>query len=333
MSDLEELKRRQGVFKSVTTNWSKKVETTIDTGDINSISLLRKSSKEYLQKIQELGNEILDLTDPVEQPDQIMNEAKYSLKVGTEIYRLNSSIKSLLAVRGEPNAPILPVQATVKLLKLDLKHFDGDLMEWNSFWELYEVSVHQRTDFENIQKFSYLKGLLEGEALEPVSGFKLEGDKYLQAVHLLKEIYGRKDEIKLCLVRKLFQTETPKADAEPLQGFGVQFECCIRSLESERLELSELYSILLYTKLPGSVSEIIKRRCGEDWLKFYTFEKYLEEEIYNLRAFPQTETAKANTLTTVSAFAVEQRQSVRPKTTLVRPKESKNKAKVNQGTL
>ncbi|XP_066940964.1 uncharacterized protein [Macrobrachium rosenbergii] len=178
---------------------------------------------------------------------------------------------SLLAVRGEPSAPILPVKATVKLPKLDLKHFDGDVTEWNSFWELYEVSVHKRTDFENIREFSYLKGLLEGEALELISGFKLEGDKYLQAANLLKEACGRKDEIKLCLVRKLFQTETLKADAESLQGFRAQFECCIRSLENERLELSELYTILLHTKLPSSVSEIIKRRCGEDWLKFDTF--------------------------------------------------------------
>ncbi|XP_066981078.1 uncharacterized protein [Macrobrachium rosenbergii] len=316
-------------FKSVITNWSKKVETTIDAGDINSISSVRDSLKECLQKIHELDNEILNLTDPGEQPDQIMNQAEYSLKVGTEIHRLNSSIMSLLAVRGEPSALILPVKATVKLPKLDLKYFDGDLTEWNSFWELYEVSVHQRSDFENIQKFSYLKGLLEGEALELISDFKLEGDKYLQAVNLLKETYGRKDEIKLCLVRKLFQTETPKADAESLQGYRAQFECCIRSLESEKLEVSELYTILLYTKLPGSVSEIIKR-CGENWQKLDTFKKYLEEEVHNLRAFPQTETAKANTLTKVSAFAVEQGQSVRPKTTSVRPKESTNKAKVNQ---
>ncbi|XP_066984711.1 uncharacterized protein [Macrobrachium rosenbergii] len=152
---------------------------------------------------------------------------------------------------------MLPVKASVKLPKLDLKHFDGDVSEWNSFWELYKVSAHQCTDFEKIQKFSYLKGLLEDEALELISGFKLEGDKYLQAVNLLKETYGRKDESKLCLVRKFFQTETPKADAESLQGFRAQFECCIRSLKSEQLEVSELYTILLYTKLPSSVGRLV----------------------------------------------------------------------------
>lgn len=65
------------------TNWTKKVETTIDAGDINSISSLRDSLKGYLQKIQKLDNEILDLTDPGGQPDQIMNQAECSLKVGT----------------------------------------------------------------------------------------------------------------------------------------------------------------------------------------------------------------------------------------------------------
>ncbi|XP_066958962.1 peroxinectin A-like [Macrobrachium rosenbergii] len=76
-----------------------------------------------------------------------------------------------------------------------------------------------------------------------------------------------RDEIKHVLVRRLLEMESPAANSESLQTFRASFECSIRSLESEKLELNELYTILLYTKLPKSVSETVKRRCGDNWSK------------------------------------------------------------------
>ncbi|XP_064097204.1 uncharacterized protein LOC135208689 [Macrobrachium nipponense] len=108
--------------------------------------------------------------------------------------------------------------------------------------------------------------------------------------------------------------ESPAANSESLQTFRANFECSIRSLESEKLELNELYTILLYTKLPQSVSETVKRRCGDDWLVLDTFKKYLEEEICNLRTFVSTDVNKTEKLSSISTFTVNQSQAVRQKT-------------------
>ena len=115
--------------------------------------------------------------------------------------------------------------------------------------------------------------------------------------------------------------EHPTCEAESLQRFRSQFECCIRSLESENLSLEELYTILLYTRLPSSLSETIKRACGDDWLDLDAFKKGLETEIHNIRAFPTNKVEVSKMKGTVSTFAVEQGQgqdwrskgSVRPK--------------------
>ena len=32
----------------------------------------------------------------------------------------------------------------IKLPKIDVPRFDKDIMNWNSFWEQYEVSIHSR---------------------------------------------------------------------------------------------------------------------------------------------------------------------------------------------
>ncbi|XP_066963243.1 uncharacterized protein [Macrobrachium rosenbergii] len=149
--------------------------------------------------------------------------------------------------------------------------------------------------------------------LKLISGFKFEAANYPQAVALLLSTYGKRDEIKHVLVRRLLEMESPAANSESLQTFRANFECSIRSLESEKLELNELYTILLYTKLPKSVSETVKRRCGDNWLVLDTFKKYLEEEISNLRSFVSTDVNKSETLSSISTFTVNQSQAVRPK--------------------
>ena len=70
-----------------------------------------------------------------------------------------------------------------------------------------------------------------------------------------------------------------------MQEFRSNFECQIRSLNALNLTLDELYTILLYCKLPASVSETIKRKAEDNWLNFDIFKKQLESEINNLRAF------------------------------------------------
>ena len=44
-----------------------------------------------------------------------------------------------------------------------------------------------------------------------------------------------------------------------------------------------MYTILLYSKLPANIDEIIERGAEDNWLQFDTFKKQLEAAINNLR--------------------------------------------------
>ncbi|XP_068232011.1 uncharacterized protein [Palaemon carinicauda] len=225
---------------------------------------------------------------------------------------INKIDSAVAAGNGSPGNPSTTPKTNVRLPKLDLPHYTEDVLECNSFWELYNVLVDQQGDLELIEIFSYLQSLLTRDALKLISGFKSEAVNYSQAISLLQATYGKKDEIKRVLVRRLLEMESPSPDSESLQSFRANFECSIRSLESENLELNELYTILLHGKLPKSVSKTVKRRYGDDWLVFGTFKKYLEE-IHNLRSFVSADVNKPGTLSTISTFTVNQSQSVRPK--------------------
>ena len=50
-----------------------------------------------------------------------------------------------------------------RLPKLILLPSNGDMANWLSFWELYDVSVHSNSELTDVQKLSYLKSLVEGD--------------------------------------------------------------------------------------------------------------------------------------------------------------------------
>ena len=77
----------------------------------------------------------------------------------------------------------------VKLPKISLPHFRGDLLRWTAFWDSFESAVHSN---DRLDKFNYLRSLLEGTAYDAVAGLALTAANYEQAVEILKKRFGNK---------------------------------------------------------------------------------------------------------------------------------------------
>ena len=61
----------------------------------------------------------------------------------------------------------------VKLPKLTLKTFNGDLTKWETFWSVFESSIHSNSSLSAVDKFTYLNSLLDGPALRAIDGLQL----------------------------------------------------------------------------------------------------------------------------------------------------------------
>jgi len=57
-----------------------------------------------------------------------------------------------------------------------LKKFNGDLIKWVTFWDTFESSVHSNPHLTDIDRFNYLKSLLEGPAYEAIIIIRAEAD-------------------------------------------------------------------------------------------------------------------------------------------------------------
>ena len=47
--------------------------------------------------------------------------------------------------------------------------FDGDIMKWTQFWDLFERNIDENTTLSDVNKFQYMKGLLSGQAANVIA--------------------------------------------------------------------------------------------------------------------------------------------------------------------
>nr|XP_018907280.1 PREDICTED: uncharacterized protein LOC109037196 [Bemisia tabaci] len=77
----------------------------------------------------------------------------------------------------------------IRLPKLELPKFSGDLGNWRTWHNLYKASVHTSPSLLGVQKFQYLIGSLKGDALALVTGLDITAENYEVAWKLLCDRY------------------------------------------------------------------------------------------------------------------------------------------------
>ena len=82
-----------------------------------------------------------------------------------------------------------------RLPKITLPRFNGEVTKWSTFWDSFNSAIHSNTDIANIDKFNYLKSLIEGPAAIAIQGLTLTNDNYESAIKILEERFGKRQQI------------------------------------------------------------------------------------------------------------------------------------------
>ena len=106
-----------------------------------------------------------------------------------------------------------------KLPKLSLPIFTGNILEWQTFWDSFESSVHHNDSLSDIQRWSYLRSLLQGDAARVIEGFPLTHTNYIQAVELLKERFGQEHQIVNAYMQGFLELPRPMSTIVSLRTF------------------------------------------------------------------------------------------------------------------
>ena len=179
------------------------------------------------------------------------------------------------------------VQSYAKLPKLEIKHFSGNALDFPSFEQQFEASVG-RSDLADIAKFSYLKGLLNGEALRCIQGLALSNDNYEAAWDLLRNRYGRKNLVVSSLMKQMTALKLcGDNDTKSLRALLDKVSSSIRALTALGVPLDTygaLLAPLIRQKLPQKLNLMLSRKLadsahGDDYIDINAITAFLESEL------------------------------------------------------
>ena len=238
---------------------------------------------EKLVILKNLDDEILVITEEKDIEKEIEESDLLREKIHATIVRIDSAIgctnqtPSPVTAGENQEAEIHNSSTTsqstakIKLPKLSLKKFKGDIKEWTPFWDSYKSAIHDNPDLSNVDKFNYLNSLLEASAAEAIAGLKLTSTNYQEAVELLNQRFGNKQQIINSHMDSLLQLPavTSLHDVQGTRRLYDKVESHVRGLKSLGVE-SESYgnlmiSILMQRLPPGLRIIATKKMQEEDW--------------------------------------------------------------------
>lgn len=172
-------------------------------------------------------------------------------------------------------------QPTVKskLPKLILKRFSGDPTQWHAFWDSFSAAVHENEGVSKVDKFNYLRSLLDGVAASAIEGFSLTKENYDAAVELLKDRFANTHIVVSSHMDALLKLNAvvDVSDLCKIRCLYDKIETHVRSLQNLGIS-SESYGSLLIpvivNKLPEELQLVISRKLEKG---SWDVEKFMEE--------------------------------------------------------
>ena len=120
-----------------------------------------------------------------------------------------STVENNFTFSPQPSTPPTPVEEiSCKLSKLTVFLCDGSTLNWTTFWDQFESSIHSKRGISDIDKFSYLRSFLAPVALETISGLTLSSQNYSEATDLPKNRYGKAQRLISSYVVQVANLET-----------------------------------------------------------------------------------------------------------------------------
>ncbi|XP_068227700.1 uncharacterized protein [Palaemon carinicauda] len=175
---MEKLKKTRTTCRGWVTRASKALSDLLESST-TTISQFEYAIKEYDQRLAKLDEvqEAIEIDVAEEELEQLLDKPHEfrTISVHPRI-QAEDQIRNLAAascpgskagsISGQSSSRESDI-TNVKLPKLELPKFSGEVTQWQSFWDQYNSHI-DATDIPVISKFTYLLSLLEGYARNPL---------------------------------------------------------------------------------------------------------------------------------------------------------------------
>ena len=210
---LPQLKRSRGAHRVVFTRRATAIRQA--SGSLEGVQVTLEFLIDHRKMLTELDSQI---PQPIEDDDELVAEVEEAADLFMAAERaINwcpSKIKELQP--PSPSGVVVPSSGslTTQLPMLTVPSFSGEYTQWVSFWDQFTTLVDRKIDMTNVEKLSYFKLSVKGDAAQIVSSLLVTDANYdfaklkalLAAIHALPAI-KKESSIELRkLLRKLFRS-------------------------------------------------------------------------------------------------------------------------------
>ena len=128
-----------------------------------------------------------------------------------------------------------------------LPTFEGDVLKWAEFWELFKVYIHCNQRYADVQKFVLLKSHLGAVPKQVIEGIPATEEGYKAAVELLTRRFARDDVRRELLMKQLLDLPcvSKHDDLKGMHCLIDQLNARVRGLEALGVTHDSFSSILL----------------------------------------------------------------------------------------
>ena len=147
-------------------------------------------------------------------------------------------------------------QNVSQLPKLTLPIFEGDPLQWQTFWDSFESAVHANHLLTDVQKLNYLRAHLKGEA---VAGFLFTSVNYGQPLDVLKYRFGDQQRIINAHMHALMNLPSASNNISSLRALHDVIESHVRGLSALGQSPGPLLVPVILGKLPPDVRKSLAR--------------------------------------------------------------------------
>jgi len=180
---MERLKGTREIHRNASRNLFEQLDVELEARNKIEVEVLIAQMKDRMKKIEIINEKILEKITNNDYSEEIEEQEEFN---ALYIRRITNSKSILAEKRREKDGP---ERATTffdsdytKLPPLQIPKFGGKLLEWTTFWSIFDASVHSKQRVSKIAKFSRLIDVLEGRAKKTSDSSIYNGTCYTYCV-------------------------------------------------------------------------------------------------------------------------------------------------------
>ena len=173
------------------------------------------------------------------------------LKTHAETQQQTGELLRQVATKAVDKSNRENLSSAIRLPKLEMSTFDGNVMLFREFWDMFTAAIHTNKNLSDTEKLTYLKESVVGKAREVLQGLSITAPNYRVAVELLTVRFGDKQTAINAHYAKMLALSVTDNQTTSLRDLYDEIEKHMRALAAVGEDIDQpIFISLITSKLP-----------------------------------------------------------------------------------